>query len=73
LTHRREHHPFREDGTIEKFKARLVIKGFSQRPGIDYDETFAPVAHQESIRLLPALAAQHGYYIRHISTLLEHS
>jgi hypothetical protein len=52
--------------SIEKFKARLVVKGFSQRPGIDYDETFAPVAHQESIRMLLALAAQHGYKLRHV-------
>src|SRR6185503_2152302 len=55
----------KDDGTIDKFKARLVIKGFSQRPGIDFDETFAPVAHQESMRLLLALAAQHGYHLRH--------
>lgn len=55
-----------DDGSIEKFKARLVIQGFSQRPGIDYDETFAPVAHQESIRLLLALAAQHSYKLRHV-------
>jgi len=56
----------KDDGTVDKFKARLVIQGFSQRPGIDYDETFAPVAHQESIRLLLALAAQHGYQLRHV-------
>ena len=56
----------KDDGAIDKFKARLVIQGFSQRPGIDYDETFAPVAHQESIRLLLALAAQHAYKLRHV-------
>lgn len=56
----------KDDGSIDKFKARLVIQGFSQRPGIDFDETFAPVAHQESTRLLIALAAQHGYKTRHI-------
>jgi Reverse transcriptase (RNA-dependent DNA polymerase)/gag-polypeptide of LTR copia-type/Integrase core domain/GAG-pre-integrase domain len=56
----------KDDGTVDRFKARLVIQGFSQRPGIDYDETFAPVAHQESVRLLLALAAQHGYKLRHV-------
>ena len=44
------------DGRVEKFKARLVVKGFSQRPGVDYDETFAPVAHTDSQRVLLALS-----------------
>src|SRR5271169_5627672 len=57
------------DGTIDKFKAHLMIQGYSQRPGIDFDETFAPVAHQESIRMLLALAAQHGYRLRQIDVV----
>ena len=45
------------DGTIDKFKARLVIQGFKQREGIDFSDTYAPVARISSIRLLIALAA----------------
>uniref|UniRef100_A0AAV1VGF0 Reverse transcriptase Ty1/copia-type domain-containing protein n=1 Tax=Peronospora matthiolae TaxID=2874970 RepID=A0AAV1VGF0_9STRA len=44
-------------GKIIKFKARLVAKGFTQRPGIDYNETFAPVARKEFINTVLAIAA----------------
>ena len=39
-------------------KARLVAQGYSQMEGVDYDETFVPVAHMESIKILLALACQ---------------
>jgi len=45
------------DHSIARYKARLVIKGFRQQHGIDYDETFASVCRYESIRLLIAIAA----------------
>ncbi|KAD4584957.1 hypothetical protein E3N88_22558 [Mikania micrantha] len=48
-----------ENGQIIKNKARLVVQGFSQEEGIDYDETFAPVVRLEAIRLFLAYAALH--------------
>ena len=51
------------DGTVEKFKARLVIHGFKQKSGIDYFDTYAPVARISTIRLLIALASIHNLII----------
>ena len=48
------------DGSIERFKARIVVKGYSQISGIDYTETFAPVMRYDSLHLILALAAQLG-------------
>ena len=46
------------DGSIEKYKARFIARGFSQKEGIDYEETFAPVARYTSIGTIIALAAK---------------
>lgn len=52
-----------EYGNIDKFKARLVARGFQQKEGIDYFETYAPVARSESIRTLLAIAAMRNLNI----------
>jgi transposase InsO family protein len=50
-----------EDGLVVRNKARLVAQGFCQKEGIDYGETFAPVARLEAIRILLAFAASRGF------------
>nr|KYP76214.1 Copia protein [Cajanus cajan] len=54
------------DGSIHKHKAKLVVKGYSQMAGVDYGDTFAPVARHETIRLIVALEAQYGWKIFHL-------
>ena len=54
------------DGSIERYKARLVARGFDQRFGSDYDETFCPVVRLESLRTLNALSTQRGLELHHV-------
>jgi hypothetical protein len=50
-----------EDGEVVRNKARLVAQGYSQVEGLDFGETFAPVAHLEAIRILLAFVASKGF------------
>ena len=53
-------------GAIVKQKACLVVRGFVQREGIDFEEVFAPVARMESVRWLLALAAAKDWRVHHL-------
>jgi hypothetical protein len=50
-----------ENGEVVRNKSRLVARSYSQKEGIDYEETFAPVAHLEAIRILLAFPVAKGF------------
>ena len=52
-----------EEGVVKRYKARIVAQGFSQKFGLDYDETFCPVVRFESVRTVIALSVQHSLRI----------
>ncbi|RDX71963.1 hypothetical protein CR513_48619, partial [Mucuna pruriens] len=54
----------KSDGTLERYKARLVAKGYTQTYGIDYEETFAPVAKMNTIRVIISLVAHFGWNLQ---------
>jgi len=53
----------RVDGSIERYKARLVARGFTHQEGIDYSETFSPVIKQATIRLVFSIAVSRNWKI----------
>jgi hypothetical protein len=54
---------YKIDGSLEKPKTRLVEKGFTQKEGVDYEETFPPTTKWATIRTLFSMAAQNGWKI----------
>ncbi|KAL0395477.1 UNVERIFIED_CONTAM: hypothetical protein Slati_4513900 [Sesamum latifolium] len=54
---------FGADGEVTAFKARLIAKGYTQRPRVDFEETYSPVAMAKSIRILLAIAAWYDHEI----------
>jgi histone deacetylase 1/2 len=51
----------RTDGTLECYKARWVLRGFTQRPGVDYDETSSPVVKPATVRTVIFLALSRSW------------
>ena len=49
-------HKRRADGTLERYKARWVLRGFTQWPSVDYDETFSPVVKPATVRTVLSIA-----------------
>jgi hypothetical protein len=54
------------NGSMEKLKACLVVLGFKQQKGINYEKTFAPIVKRATIRMVVVLAVQHNWSIKHL-------
>jgi hypothetical protein len=59
-------HKFNVDGSLERYKARWVLRGFMQRPGIDFDETFSPVVKPATVRTVLSLAVSRNWPIHQL-------
>jgi hypothetical protein len=59
-------HKFQSDGSLERYKARWVLRGFTQRPGVDFDETFSPVVKPATVRTVLSLALSRRWPIHQL-------
>ena len=62
---------FTAEGQIEKYKARLVEKGFNQKEGIDYTETFAPIAKMNTIGTILSLVSSYKWEINQMDVKIS--
>ena len=51
------------DGNVQKHKERMVVRGFTHQPNIDFNETFAPVSRMDTIRTVLAIAVQNKWHV----------
>jgi hypothetical protein len=54
-------HKLHADGSFDRYKARWVLRGFTQRPRVDYDETSSPVVKRAIVRMMLAIAVSHDW------------
>jgi len=59
-------HKLHADGSLDRYKARWVLRGFTQRPGLDYDETFSPVVKPATVRVILSLALSQNWPIHQL-------
>jgi hypothetical protein len=59
-------HNCRADGTLERYKACWVLRGFTQRPGVDYDETFSPVVKSATVHTVLSLALARSWPVHQL-------
>jgi hypothetical protein len=59
-------HKLTSDGSLDRYKARWVLRGFTQRPGVDYDETFSPVVKFATVRTVLSLALSWDWAIHQL-------
>jgi histone deacetylase 1/2 len=57
---------FKADGSLERYKARWLLRGFTQRPGIDFTETFSPVVKPATVRTVMSLALSRSWPIHQL-------
>jgi len=57
---------YNDDGSLDRYKARWVVRGFTQRAGVDYDETYCPVVKSATIRVVLTLAASRGWPVHQL-------